>query len=129
MVEFFEKVKQGVSQGITIVTIKSKEAIETTKVKSQLATLRNQMKDAMYELGNIVYTMSNNDNYDLERIKNKCIAIGKLEKQIKDKENELDHIHTRAREELGKQITIGTCECGAAIYEHAKFCGKCGKKL
>jgi NADH pyrophosphatase NudC (nudix superfamily) len=127
--DFFERVKSGVSKGITTVSVKSKEAIESTKTKGQIGTLEGQKKSDLAELGNIVYTMFLKDSFDGQRIKEKCEAIRGLESQIKNKEEELREIHLKAQVALGKPTAISTCDCGAEIYEGDKFCGKCGKKV
>ncbi|MBU1182089.1 MAG: zinc ribbon domain-containing protein [Proteobacteria bacterium] len=129
MTDFFEKVKQGVGKGITTVSVKSKEVIETTKIKGQIGTLQEQKKSDLEELGNIVYTMFLKDSFDMERVKEKCETIRGLGSQIKDKEVELRQTHLKAQEALGKPKAIGICDCGAEIYEGVKFCGKCGKKI
>ena len=129
MAELFENIKQGVGQGISIISVKSKEVIESIKLKGQIGTLRSQIKSDIYELGNIVYTMFKNDNLNIDRAKDKYLRITELEEQIKNKEEELNHIHLKAQEQLGKEIIIGKCECGASIIANTKFCGKCGKKV
>ncbi len=103
MAEFIEKVKQGVGQGISIVSVKSREIIDSTKVKGQIGNLKHQVKSDIYELGNIVYTMFNNENIEIDRIKNKCVKIAELEKQRKEKEEELIQIHLNAKKNLGKK--------------------------
>ena len=129
MADFFDKVKQGVGKGITTVSVKSREMVETTRVKGQIATFQGQRKIAMEELGNIVYTMFIKGSIEEGRIKEKCDAIVAIDKQIKEKEEELTQIHLKAQEELGMPKAVAICACGAAIYEGTKFCGKCGKKV
>ena len=129
MADFFDKVKQGIGKGITTVSVKSKEAIENTKLKGQIGTLQEQKKSALEELGNIVYTMFLKGSFDEERFKGKCEAIAGIDRQIKEKEEELRQIHCKAEEALGRPKAIGICDCGAEIYEGVKFCGKCGKKV
>jgi ribosomal protein L40E len=129
MADFFEKVKQSVGKGLTTVSVKSKEMLETTKIKGKIGTLQEQKKSALEELGNIVYTMFLKGSLDEERIKGKCEAIRGLDNQIEEKEKELKEIYLKAQEALGKPKAIAVCDCGAEIYEGAKFCGKCGKKV
>lgn len=129
MADFFDKVKQGVGKGLTTVSVKSKEMLETTKIKGQIGTLQEQKKDALEELGNIVYTMFLKGAFDEERIKGKCEVIVGLDSQTKDKEEELKQIHLKAEEALGKPKAVGICGCGAEIYDGTKFCGRCGKKV
>ena len=129
MADFLDKVKQGVGKGITTVSVKSKEMVETTRIRGQIGAFQEQRKLSMEELGNIVYTMFVRGVFDEGRIKGKCEAIVGIDKQIKEKEEELNQIHLKAQQDLGMVKTLSTCTCGAPIYEGSKFCGKCGKKF
>jgi NADH pyrophosphatase NudC (nudix superfamily) len=129
MADFLDKVKQGFGKGVTTVSVKSKELLETSKLKSQIAEVQKQKKEALEELGNIVYTMFLKGAFDDERLQAKSMAIAALDEQIKAKENELMETRARAQEALGKPKPIGVCACGAEIHEGTKFCGKCGAKV
>jgi NADH pyrophosphatase NudC (nudix superfamily) len=129
MKDFFDKIKQNVNKTITNISIKSKETIKSTQVKGQIRILQEQKKNALEELGNIVYIMYLKNSLNMERIKERCEKIKELDSQIKEKEEELKQIHLKTEEALGKPKVIKICECGAEIYESAKFCGKCGKKV
>ncbi len=129
MADFFDKVKEGVGKGLTTVSVKSKEMVETTKIKGHIGTFQGQRKLAIEELGNIVYTMHVKGALDEERIRGKCEAIAGIDKQIKEKEEELTQVHLKAQQELGMPKAVAMCACGAAIYEGSKFWGKCGKKV
>jgi hypothetical protein len=127
--DFFDKVKQGLAKGATTVSVKSKEALETSKLKSQVADIQKQKREALEELGNVVYTMFLKGPFDEERLRAKSAAIAALDDQIKQKENELMEIHAKAQEALGRPKPIAICACGAELFEGDKFCGKCGKKV
>lgn len=129
MIDFIDKLKQCVGKGITTVSIKSKEIVDATKVKGQIATYEKQKKSALEELGNIVYTMFFKGAFDQERVNAKCTSITNLDTQIRQKEEELKQLHLKAQEALGLPKTASICECGAEIHEGAKFCKKCGKKV
>jgi hypothetical protein len=129
MGDLFQKVKQGIGKGIATAGVKSKELLETTKIKSQINGLEDQKKALLEELGNIVYTMFIKGGFDEERLKTKCSAVAALDDQIKQKEEELREVHLKAEEALGKPKAITVCTCGETIYEGTKFCGKCGKEL
>jgi len=72
MANFLDKVKQGLGKGVTTVSVKSKEMLETTKIKSQVGELEQRRRDALGELGNIAYTMFLKDAFAEERLKAKC---------------------------------------------------------
>jgi SMC interacting uncharacterized protein involved in chromosome segregation len=129
MGDFFNKVKQGVEKGVATASVKSKEVLDATKIKSQIHGLDGQKKTLLEELGNIVYTMSVKGGFDEERLKTKCSAVATLDDQIERKEEELKEVHLKAQEALGKPKPITVCTCGEAIFESTKFCGKCGTRV
>jgi len=128
MAEFFDKLKQGVGKGVTTVSVKSREMIEVSKIKSQVADIQQQKREALEELGSIAHTMLLKGALDEDRLRSRSAAISALDEQIQKKEDELTEIHGRAQEALGKPKPVAICDCGAEIYEGAKFCGKCGRK-
>ena len=56
MADFFEKLKQGLDRSITTVGVKSKELIETQKVKGQISSIEHKKRKALEELGEIIYS-------------------------------------------------------------------------
>lgn len=129
MPDFLERVKQGIGKGMTTASVRSKEALESSKVNAQIRELQKQRADRIEELGNIYYTMSLKNTFDEARLQSKCKAIGAVDEAIRQKEQDLAGIHARAEEALGRPKPIGVCACGAEFYEKIKFCGKCGAKL
>jgi NADH pyrophosphatase NudC (nudix superfamily) len=129
MAEIFDKVKQGIGKGVTTVSVKSKEMIETTRLKGEIDALQQRKKGSLEELGNIIYTMFLHGSFEEQRLREKCEAIGDLDNLIKDKQEELHQVILKTQEILGKPVIVGKCECGAEISASAKFCGRCGKKL
>ena len=129
MADFFDKVKQGVGKGVTTVSVKSKEMLETSKLNSQIADIQKQRKEDLEELGNIVYTMFLKNAFDEERLRTRGVAIAVLDDQIKQKEKELLETRAKAQEALGRPKAVAVCTCGAEIHEGTKFCGKCGAKV
>jgi len=54
---------------------KSKEMIDSTKVKMDIDTLKKQKKAAFEEIGSMIYTMLNSGSIDEAKIKAKCDAV------------------------------------------------------
>ena len=126
---FLDKVKQGLGKGVTSVITKSKETLESTKIKLHLGELERRKIDVLKELGDVAYAMFQKNAFDEERLKAKCAGILELENQITEKQKELNEVHGRSREALGKPKPIDVCTCGAELYEGAKFCKECGVKV
>jgi NADH pyrophosphatase NudC (nudix superfamily) len=128
MADFFEKIKDGIGKGVTTASVKSKELIESNKVKGQIDNLEKQRKESFMELGSIVFTMFRKSGFDEVIVNDKCSMILNIDEQVKKKEQELRDIHLKAEEELGNPRPVDTCSCGADVFANTKFCGKCGAK-
>lgn len=128
MADLFNKLKQGLDKGVTAASVKSKEVIESTKLKSQIRDLQGRKREVLEELGNIVYTMFLQGGFDDALLREKAAALAALDNQIKQKEAEEKDIHIKAQEAMGKPKMAGVCSCGAELPVGAKFCGKCGRK-
>jgi hypothetical protein len=127
--DLFDKLKQEVGRGVTTVSVKSKEMLEATKVKSQVSETQEKKRAALEELGNIAYTMFLKGEFNEERLRARCAAIKGLDIQMGEKEDELREMHSRAEQALGKPKPTAVCACGAEIHGGAKFCGTCGREI
>lgn len=107
----------------------SSDVFETQRLNDQIESFQKQKKDALEELGGIIYADSLQGTYDEEKIKKKCEAIREIDSQIKEKEERLQQIFEKVRESIIKLKAIAFCECGAELYEGIKFCYQCGKKV
>lgn len=129
MAEFFEKLKREVDKGVTNLSVKSREVLETSRLNSQMEVIEARKKEALEELGNIVYTMHQKGSLDAERLQAKCVALAALDEQIRQKQAELLALRAQTQEALGRPKPAAVCGCGAEIHEGAKFCGKCGSAV
>ena len=121
MADFFNKVKHGIGKGVATASVKSKEVLDATRIKSQIRELGDQKKTLLEELGNIAYTMSLKGSFDEERLKTKCSAVAAVDEQIKLNEEELKEVHLKAAEALGKSKAIAVCTCGQEIFGSTKL--------
>lgn len=126
MADFFDKVREGLDKGVTVVSVRSKEALEAARIKSKIGDLADQKAQSLAELGSMVYASYQQglDNLD-EKAKERCVAIAAMDEEIKNKEAELRQVHLEAKKELG----IPLCACGADLAEDDVFCRKCGQKV
>ena len=115
MTEFLDKIKENIGRGFTTVTVASKDFIETSRLKGEIAAARRRRRDTIEELGSIVFAMVSRDALDTERIR-------ELEESVRT-------VHLRSEGAVGKQKAAAPCSCGADIPDGSKFCGKCGKPV
>lgn len=145
MPEFLDKVKQGISKGVTTAGIKSKEFIDVTKLKNQISTLENKRQDLIEDLGDNVYAMFLEENIDANVIREKGPRIKNIDDQIYALQREIVAVQKKAREllsekaspermpvadESGKAAEAGRfCkQCGEELEAGAKFCANCGTR-
>ena len=127
MNDFLDKVKQGLDKGVTVVSVRSKEALEAARLKAKIGTLADRKKDILEELGSLVYAAFTHEGLDLGTdAKAKAEEIAGLDAEIKGVEEELRRVHREAKQELG----IPVCpSCQGELTEDDKFCRKCGAKV
>ena len=133
MPDFFEAVKRGLERGVNTVGVKSREMLGTTQLRSQIKALQDEKRRGLEELGNIVYTLHRQGKLDGESdlARARCSALATLDQKIQSKEDEIRRIQLETQEALGKGAVapLGYCECGASIFEAARFCGSCGRSV
>lgn len=124
--DFFDKMKDGISKGIDTIGTKGKELMEETQAQLQIRSLRDQRRDALEKLGLLAYALFKTGALADEGAKAVCETIGSLDQQIAAKQAELRH-------ESGTAAAAGSapvkCECGAENTAGVKFCPACGKKI
>lgn len=92
MGDFFSKFKKSLDKGVNTVSIKSNTLVEINKVKSSITALRNTVQVKKIEMANNFYTMYLEEAIDLEKCIFICEEIKDLEKEIKNKEIEIENI-------------------------------------
>jgi hypothetical protein len=107
----------------------SNGVLEIQNLKVQEEALNTHKKNALEELGTIVYTNVSQGLSDEEKVKEMCDLMKAIDNQIKEKEGEIIKISDRIKESILRLKLIPTCDCGAELYEGIKFCYQCGKKL
>jgi hypothetical protein len=136
--DFFEKVKEGFDKGFKTVSVRSKEMVDATRISSQVASLRDEKRGALEELGRIAYAMFNGAESADPKIRETCESITALEARITEKERQLEAIHRTADQALvqgraeappATPAVAAKCACGATLREDAKFCPVCGQPV
>ncbi len=101
MPDFFSRLKEGVAKGVTTVSVKGKEVMETTKVKTQINALQEQVKGQQAELGQAAMPLILDGTIGDEALMARCQAIQSLEDQIRALEAQLDQIRAQSDQALG----------------------------
>jgi len=127
MSDFLDKVKQGIDKGVNVVSVRSKEALDAARIKSQIGALTDRRQEALTGLGEMVYGLFRQGSPGLDEIvRPKCEEIAGLDEEIRQREEELKQVHLEANRNLG----IPVCPaCGADLAEDDRFCRSCGAKV
>lgn len=100
MPDLFSRANDGIREGVTVASVKSKEAVDVQKIKSQIKKLELEKATALEELGSRVCEMSEEGSFDEEDIKARCAAIAELTSRIRALEEEEQQVHLKAQESL-----------------------------
>jgi hypothetical protein len=100
MPDLFSRARDGIRKGVTVAGVKSKEAVDVQKIKSQIKKLELEKVAALEALGSRVCEMSDAGTFDQEDIRARCAAIAELASQIRGLEEEEQQVHLKAQESL-----------------------------
>lgn len=133
MPDFLDKVKEKMDKGISLVTSKSKETIETAKLRNRIRHLRQQREEKIEGLGKLVYEMLKEDQWDEKRMKDSYSQVIEIETEIKNLENTIERIKRETEQTVKTTPTsvkaFAYCTCGAGLIETSKFCSDCGANV
>lgn len=129
--DFFDKMKDGLSKGIDTIGTKGKELMEDTQTQLQISSLRDKRKKSLEDLGALAYALFQKGALADAGAKALCEAIGALDQQIAAKQaaHSQSHQEEKPAAASGAGSALVKCECGAANAAGVRFCSACGKKL
>ena len=89
------KIKDSISNGLEIISNKSENFIEISKLKYKLHFEENSMEDLYRDIGKELYTLFKANNQVDNSLLDYCNALSKIEKRIKTLGKELDKINKK----------------------------------
>ena len=132
MADFFDKLKEQVTAGLTTVTTKSRVAVETTRLRSQIRRIAKEKREALAQLGTRAYQeICERGHLEQDRIQEAVQRIQALDHSIKDLEKEITRLEALEAATpwpvAGRgENPIVTCTCGASLPEGASFATHAG---
>ena len=90
MPDFFSKMKDGLSKGTQILSVKSSSFIESNRVSTELSNLKKAKHDAFAALGKKVYDAK--DAFSIDQVLEDLNALAEFDVNIDAKEKELQEI-------------------------------------
>jgi hypothetical protein len=131
--DFFDKMKDGLSKGIDTIGAKGKELMEDTQTQLQISSLRDKRKKSLEDLGALAYALFQKGTITDAGVKAVCETIGSLDQQIAARQAALDQGHQEAKPATSAPSGPGTalvkCDCGGENARGVRFCSSCGKQL
>src|SRR5262245_21287798 len=122
MADFLDKLKEQVTAGITTVTTKSRVAVETTRLRSQIRRIAKEKREALAQLGTQAYQeVCERGHVEQDSIQEAVRRIQALDHSRKELEQEIRRLEALDAATSwpagGGEHPIATCICGAALPE------------
>lgn len=128
MDDFFDKIKGKVDQGISVITSKTKDALELASLRNDLRTLEEKKEEKIKELGTLAYRLLNAGELEPKKLENLHSSLKEIDGRIVGIKEKITNIQQTSAEiaPSAQDQTFAFCECGSALKETAKFCPRCG---
>ena len=83
------EIKNSISNGLEIISIKSENLVEVSKLKYKIHSQENSMEDLYKDMGKELYTIFKNNKHIDESLLDYCNTLKKIENRIKKLQKEL----------------------------------------
>lgn len=83
------KLKDSISNGLEIISNKSEDFIEISKIKYKIHSEESNMEDLYKDMGRELYTIFKTNHYIDDSLLDYCNALKKIEARIKNLEKKL----------------------------------------
>lgn len=129
MKDILGKMRETVDQGIKTVSSRSKELIETAKLRSEIKNLSSEIDRRFLSLGQKVFKMVNVGALLDDELRKASNEISTLYGKITELESEIRRVELEAERQIRGDQSRKCQACGAFNSDSDKFCGSCGAKL
>jgi len=89
------KIKDSISNGLEIITSKSEDFIEISKLKYKIHSEENSMEDIYRDIGKELYTIYKTNTHIDHSLLDYCNALKKIESRIKSLEKDLEKVNKK----------------------------------
>jgi len=89
----FYKIKDSISNGLEIISTKSEDFIEISKLKYKINSEENSMEDLYRDIGKELYKIYKTNNHIDHSLLDYCNALKKIENRIKNLKKELNKVN------------------------------------
>lgn len=99
MSDFFGKLKQTIDKSAKVITAKSASAIDTTKLKSEIANINRQKNEVFTKIGMAVYNAAEGE-FNIGLVGEELQLLKNYDADILVKEQELERIKAETEDKL-----------------------------
>lgn len=129
MADILNKVMDGINKGVTAVSSKSKELIETSKLRAEIRDVESTIQNSFNALGKKVFEMINKEALSEENLKADCGEITAFYKKITGLEEAIKQVELETLRIRHGANAVMCVKCGAPNKADDKFCSGCGSAL
>jgi len=91
----FDKIKDSISNGLEVISNKSEDFIEISKLKFKIHSEENSMEELYKDMGKELYAIFKANNHIDESLLDYCNTLKKIEDRIKNLEKKLNKIDNK----------------------------------
>lgn len=118
----FKSIKDTLNKGVAAVSVKSESIVESSRVRTAIATAQKNMDQELSTLGVKFYNSWLAGSVGQEELEGACQRIKAMQAELADLQSRLEQIKEEENQILGSQKK-------AAPSGDVVFCVNCGKKL
>ncbi|MCB2294917.1 hypothetical protein LGK95_15625 [Clostridium algoriphilum] len=89
------KIKDSISNGLEVISSKSEDFIEISRLKYKIHLEENSMEDLYKDIGKDLFKSFKTNNHIDHSLLDYCNTLNKIENRIKNLEKELDKINNK----------------------------------
>ena len=120
------KLKDTFDKGLAAVSVKSESLVESSRVRTAIASTQKAMNAAVTELGITFYNSWLAGHEDEEAVEEACKKVQAISAEIESLKARLEQIKLEESQILGSQHKPASVEVAAG---NSVFCSNCGKRL
>ena len=129
MTDIFGKITSGIDKSIKTIGSKSKEFLESTRLKGDIKDTNVIIQSKFQALGKKTYEMLNRGLLNEDELRFDCAGIAELFKKITELEDAIKKIELEALRMQHGSDAVVCSKCRAPNNENGKFCMSCGAAL
>ena len=120
------KLNDTFDKGLAAVSVKSESLVESSRVRTAIASTQKAMNAAVTELGITFYNSWLAGHVDEEAVEEACKKVQAISAEIESLKARLEQIKLEESQILGSQHKPASVEVAAG---NSVFCSNCGKRL